>query len=213
MPKVTEEHRAARREQILDAAQACAAREGFHKTTMAHVIAESGLSAGAVYGYFKGKNALIEALAGRSFGAFAGVLEELAAEPGPVTIDGAFTAILEKVDEMVARSGGSLGKLAVHAWSEAARDDAVAEILRGTIGQIHQRWVEVLARAERDGTIREGVDHDRMARALVGLMPGYLIQGLLLGVIDAKSYAAGVADLLTATPVDAAGVPAADRRP
>jgi AcrR family transcriptional regulator len=204
MPKVTEEHRAARREQILDAALRCAAREGFHKTTMAHVIAESGLSAGAVYGYFKGKTALIEALAGRSFPAFAGVLSEVAAQPEPVTIEAAFAAVLERVDQLVAESDGALGRVATHAWSEAARDERVAEIVRTNVGKVHQRWVEVLARAERDGTIRQGLDHDRMARALVGLMPGYLVQGLLLGVIDAQSYAAGVADLLTATAVDSA---------
>lgn len=199
MPKVTEEHRAARREQILDATQRCAAREGFHKTTMADVIAESGLSAGAVYGYFKGKTALIEALAGRSFAAFSGILSDAATQPGPVTVEGAVAAVLEHVDRMVAESGGSLAKVAVHAWSEAARDDRVAEILRATLQGVHQRWVEVLDRAERDGTIRRGLDHERVARALVGLMPGYLVQGLLLGLTDARSYSAGVAELLTAS--------------
>ena len=61
MPKVSEAHRAARREQIIDAAIRCVGREGFHRTTMSHVIAESGLSAGAVYGYFTGKEDLIKA--------------------------------------------------------------------------------------------------------------------------------------------------------
>ncbi len=68
MPKVSEEHRAARRDQILAAAVQCVAREGFHKTTMSHVIAESGLSAGAVYGYFKGKNEIIKAIADLAIG-------------------------------------------------------------------------------------------------------------------------------------------------
>ena len=64
MPRVTDEHRAARREQILSAAIACVAEEGFHKTTMAHVIQRSGLSAGAVYGYFRGKDEIIGAMRG-----------------------------------------------------------------------------------------------------------------------------------------------------
>lgn len=207
MPKVTEEHRAARREQIVNAALRCAARQGFHKTTMADVIAESGLSAGAVYGYFKGKTELIEALAGRSFAAFADVLGEVLAEPGPVTIEGAFAAIVERVDQLVALSDGAVGKVAVHAWSEAARDDRVAEIVRTNVGRVHERWVEVLDRAEQDGSIRPGIDHGRLARALVGLMPGYLVQGLLLGAVDGPSYTAAVTDLLTATAIEPAAAP------
>lgn len=202
MPKVSEEHRVARREQIVHAALRCVAREGFHKTTMADVIAESGLSAGAVYGYFKGKDVLIEALASRAFAAFADALEDVAAEPGPVTIEGAFTAILHRIDQLVAASEGGLGRVAVHAWSEAARDERVAEILRTNLGRLHERWVEVLVGAEREGTIRPGIDHARMARALVGLMPGYLVQGPLLGTVKGPEYSAAVADLLTATAVE-----------
>lgn len=201
MPKVTDQHRAARREQILDAAMRCAARDGFHKTTMAQVIAESGLSAGAVYGYYKGKTALIEALAERSFSAFADALGEVATAPGPVTIDGAFAAVVERVDAVVAKTRGGLGKMAVHTWSEAARDDAVAAIVRRNMDGLHQGWVRVLARAESDGTIRPGIDHDRMARALMGLMPGYVVQGALMGEVDGPTYSAAVADLLTSTAI------------
>ncbi|MGH3359366.1 MAG: TetR family transcriptional regulator, partial [Nocardioidaceae bacterium] len=49
MPKVSDAHRAARREQILDAAMSRFAVNGFQATGMADVIATAGLSAGAVY--------------------------------------------------------------------------------------------------------------------------------------------------------------------
>ena len=132
------------------------------------------------------------------------MLGEVVAEPGPVTIDGAFAAIVDRVDQLVALSDGAIARVAVHSWSEAARDDRVAEILRTNIGRVHERWVEVLARAERDGSIRPGIDHDRLARALVGLMPGYLVQGLLLGAVDGPAYSAAVTDLLTATAIEPA---------
>ena len=54
MPRVAAEHLSARRQQILHAAEACFSRNGFHKTTMQDIIAETGLSAGAIYNYFKG---------------------------------------------------------------------------------------------------------------------------------------------------------------
>src|SRR3712207_9276432 len=82
MPRVTDEHRRARREQILDAATATFAAQGFQATGMAEVIAASGLSAGAVYRYFTSKDQLIEAIVDRGLDEAAGRLErQLAEEP------------------------------------------------------------------------------------------------------------------------------------
>ena len=63
MPKVSQQHRDARREQILAAARRCFLRDGFHATSMQDLFAESGLSSGAVYSYFASKDDVIEAIA------------------------------------------------------------------------------------------------------------------------------------------------------
>ena len=63
MPKVTAAHRESRREQILLAAWKCFSSNGFHSTSMADVIREAGLSAGAVYLYFRSKDDIIVAVA------------------------------------------------------------------------------------------------------------------------------------------------------
>jgi AcrR family transcriptional regulator len=195
MPKVSDEYRTARREEILDAAVRCVAREGFHKTTMAHVIAESGLSAGSVYGYFKGKRELIKAIATRALSGFAEVLESVAVAPGPVTPAGGLRAVFSKVERMSAESGGAFPKVVVHAWSEAARDAEVREVVRTNVDKVQLAWLDVLARAEADGTIAPG-DHTASARVLVGLMPGFLVQGLLLDEIDGESYVDGFEALM-----------------
>lgn len=61
MPKVTKEHRQARREQILEAALTCFAQNGFHKTSMRDISKEARLSAGAVYLHFRSKEKIMEA--------------------------------------------------------------------------------------------------------------------------------------------------------
>ncbi len=61
MPKVTEEHREARRQQILEAALTCFADNGFHQTSIQDISNETGLSPGAVYLYFCSKEDIIEA--------------------------------------------------------------------------------------------------------------------------------------------------------
>ena len=47
----------------LQAALACFAEDGFHQTGMADIVRRSGMSHGAVYGYFQSKDEIIEALA------------------------------------------------------------------------------------------------------------------------------------------------------
>lgn len=61
MPKVTEAHIVARRQQIIGATYRCFARNGFHQSTMRDIYQEAKLSAGAVYHYFPSKDAIIQA--------------------------------------------------------------------------------------------------------------------------------------------------------
>jgi AcrR family transcriptional regulator len=61
-PRVSDEHKEGRREQILDAASLCFSARGYDRTTMQEILRESGLSAGAVYLYFKSKQEIYMAL-------------------------------------------------------------------------------------------------------------------------------------------------------
>lgn len=62
MPRVTDEYREARREEILRAAAACFSERGFRATHMRDVARRAGLSTGAVYRYFPGKEELFKAM-------------------------------------------------------------------------------------------------------------------------------------------------------
>ena len=65
MAKVQPEYLELRRREILDGAAACFARRGFHQATMQNSCDEAGLSLGAVYRYFHGKEEMIEAMCAR----------------------------------------------------------------------------------------------------------------------------------------------------
>lgn len=198
MPRVTAEHRAARRDQILTAAVRCVAREGFHKTTMAHVIEESGLSAGAVYGYFKGKNELIRAIAGAVVGSLEASLGELADGPGPVTLPGALERALGQIQALAASADGPYPLVALHAWSEAARDAEVRDVVATSVDGVAEAWSRVLDRAVADGTLDPSLDLEAMIPVLLGLMPGFVLQSVLLGRVDARTYLAGFVALTSA---------------
>jgi AcrR family transcriptional regulator len=62
VPKIAEEARAARRDQIIAAAVECFARSGYHVTTMADIAEAAGVSKGTPYLYFPGKETLFIAL-------------------------------------------------------------------------------------------------------------------------------------------------------
>lgn len=60
--KAGKHQRHSRRNQILDAAQRCFKKQGFHKTTLRDIAQEFGMSAGHIYNYFSNKEAIIKAL-------------------------------------------------------------------------------------------------------------------------------------------------------
>lgn len=60
--KAGKHQRHSRRNKILDAAQRCFKKQGFHKTTLRDIAQEFGMSAGHIYNYFSNKEAIIEAL-------------------------------------------------------------------------------------------------------------------------------------------------------
>lgn len=70
-----------RRAQILDAAQACLARSGYHLTTMDDVVRESGLSKGSLYWHFKGKEEVLLALFDRYVDEFFAAWDEQSGSP------------------------------------------------------------------------------------------------------------------------------------
>ena len=65
MPKVSEEHLEARRDQILEGARRAFARHGYEGATVARLEEEIGLSRGAIFNYFPDKWALFFELASR----------------------------------------------------------------------------------------------------------------------------------------------------
>jgi AcrR family transcriptional regulator len=63
VPKVSDEHKNRRREQIVDGARRCFARHGYEGATVARLEKEIGLSRGAIFNYFPNKEALFIAVA------------------------------------------------------------------------------------------------------------------------------------------------------
>ncbi|MGY1603192.1 TetR/AcrR family transcriptional regulator [Geodermatophilus sp. SYSU D00815] len=196
MPRVTDAHLTARRDQILDAATARFAANGFQATGMADVIAASGLSAGAVYRYFRSKDELIEAIVDRVLGRaaerFAVFLEE-DADPEPAA---AVATAVDLVATVASTGPVDMTRVAVQAWAEALRNPSVGRVASTAYGTMRGYFVEVAGRAQRSGRLPADADPRLLGAALFSLVLGFLLQRLLLGDVDPRAYVAAVGALL-----------------
>jgi AcrR family transcriptional regulator len=194
VPRVTEDHLAARRQQILEAARVCFQRNGFHNTSMQDVIDEAGLSVGAVYRYFASKNDLITTIAETVIGRADQLLAEVAAQETPPTLVDAMERALEFVDEQTGPDG--MFPLALQVWAEAMRDPVLAEFVAGKYAAMRMRFVAVATRAQQAGELPPDADVRAVGAVLFGMIPGYALQRILAAGPDKKTYLAGVRALV-----------------
>ncbi len=196
MPKVSDAHRERVREQILDAAIGCFAERGIRPTTMADIIAASGLSAGAIYGYFDSKQELALAAMRRTIAGRAADVDDEAA-------NGALSPaqILRALSEGYPMNGVPPA-LVVQLWGEAMSDDdfrAVANVAFGEISGVFivhlTRWGQVV-RGMSETDAAEWAT--RMIPVLLALAQGFILQREVLAHFDRSAYLAGVDELFGA---------------
>jgi AcrR family transcriptional regulator len=182
VPRISEEQRARRREQILDAARMAFADNGFHETSMDDIIDAAGMSAGGVYRYFPSKAAIISAIAeGVVARVTAGLESVLAEEPTPPLAE-VLGGMLRVIDGLA----DGEGKLALAVWAEAQREPAVAELAAAQVSRIRAAVRDVVRRAADDGQVRLDIDLDALGSLLFSLGPGYLVKRRLLPDVDVE---------------------------
>ncbi|WP_282786069.1 TetR/AcrR family transcriptional regulator [Nocardia sp. CC201C] len=189
MPRVSEEHLERRRQQILEAAQTCFARKGLHTATMQDVFAEAGLSAGAVYRYFKSKDDIVAALI---YQASSGLRESLTAavHRDPLPTPPELVRLMAETITQQAEPGGPV-RLLPQAWSLALTNPHIADFVRTNIGSIRGLWMEYARRMRDVGWLPETADIEAVAKTLMGILPGYILQHLIIGDTTPEDIARG----------------------
>jgi len=193
MPKISDERRNARRAQILEAAWTCFQKEGLHATTMEHIIRQSGLSAGAVYSYFKSKDELILAAVTTSLTQLRALLEPLmASDPLP---DQLVRQIVAAVGTFAARDTYDLRRIALLGWSEAQRNERLRAIMREFYLAFRKQIEAAAIRWKKAGVLKSAAAPDQVAKALLSLILGFVVQSAIVGDVDADDIAGGLRQL------------------
>src|ERR1700678_1755008 len=124
MPRLTEERREARREQILEAARACLQEHGLEAVSMEMIIARSGLSTGAVYKHFRGKDQIISAMVTEGTAAMAEQLRPVITNPEPPPLPQFVEQILRAAVSYNQQNNEDIDRLliSIHGWSHSQSD-------------------------------------------------------------------------------------------
>jgi AcrR family transcriptional regulator len=163
---VTTQRQADRRAEILDAAQRCFARDGFHQASMQDICAEAGMSAGNLYRYFPSKEAIITGICERDLADVAESLTEVSRAPD--FFEG--LAGLAR-HHLVERSAAEID-LCAEIMAESRRNPQIAEMSQQIQKDARARLAEMLQRAIDAGEIRGDIKADTAATVLMVLADG-----------------------------------------
>lgn len=183
---MTAAYRQNRRDEIALAAVRCLQHRGLAETSIADIVAESGLSTGAIYANFKNKAELARYVANylltRQLDEFeARLTDGRLYTPGDVL--NLFLTVL--VEDDFPRD------VLVQFWGAATTDPALRTVVDGAASTLEesfavviQRWAATHANRARDRNALA----QRVARVLVVLLQGYMVNSALFGPLSGAEF-------------------------
>lgn len=202
MPKLKPDTQRARREAILDAAERCFARSGFHRCTMQEICKEAGISPGALYVYFASKESLIAGLAERDRAEFQSRFADLATAPDFLQ---ALSVIGEQyfVDEPAEKR-----LMCVEIGVESTRNPQVGETFRAVDSFVNDSFASLFQRLAAEGRIAPELDVATIAKVFAVIGDGMIWRRAVDPDFDGKALMPAIVMLVgkLLNPVEQAAV-------
>ena len=174
MPKVSNEHQEARRAQIIEAAIQCFSKKGFHQTSMQDIVLESGLSPGAIYLYFKGKEDIIRAIADKQHSKERDLIAKACSSSDvKIALGQLVKSFFEPLSDSEVFENRRIG---VQLWTEALSNPIVYEVVRSGIDEPLRELTKLISEFQEQGSIQAGLAPDAIARVMVALYQGFILQ-------------------------------------
>jgi TetR/AcrR family transcriptional regulator, transcriptional repressor of aconitase len=198
MPKISEEQRQARRDQIVSAVWRCFLRKGFQGTTLDDIIRESGLSSGAVYTHFTGKEELILAAISNYMGQLRGLFAPVLAGAQTATPIDFIRQMASAIEKHTNRVGVDLNRVILMGWGEAQTNPAVKSVISSFQAKYRAALVDVMRQWQKSKYLRSDVDPEDIGKAFFSLLLGFVAQQALLGDATPEALTSGMEALLAA---------------
>ncbi|WP_051166302.1 TetR/AcrR family transcriptional regulator [Amycolatopsis orientalis] len=190
MPRLSQNRRTANRAAIVDAARRCFARNGYHQTSMPQIAAEAGISTGAPYRYFSGKEDLVVEVAQLAFESVFTPIMRLVEESDEITVGdlvGRAAQALTPPTGAGAAEQAELLRCGVDAWGELLRNDHLrAHAIEG-LDRTVEHLAQALRRGQANGSVPDDLDPGNTARIIVAFVHGLMLQRAAFGLTDVES--------------------------
>ena len=183
---------AERRTRILDAAEHCFVRTGFHRATMQDVATQAGMSPGNLYRYFPSKDAIVVGLTERDR---SDVAKDFAIFDGGGDFMTSFVQLGRKHFEEEPREKAVM---CLEIWAESARNPAFASVCGEFEQFIIRRLTDVLGQAQARGEVPETVDPRSVATLISTLADGLFVRRAIAPGFDAAREVPNVINLIGA---------------
>ena len=190
MPKLKPDTQRARREHILDAAEQCFAKSGFHATTMQDICREAAVSPGALYVYFASKEALIAGLCERNRAEFQARFADL-----DTAVD--FMAALTMLGEhYFIEEPPHKQLMCVEMGVESTRNTQVGQIYRSVDKFVGDSFEQLFARLKAEGRIAPNLDIPTLARVFAVIGDGMFWRRAVDPNFDAKTVMPAIVETI-----------------
>jgi AcrR family transcriptional regulator len=160
MPKISDERRAERLEQILEGARRCFAEHGYEGATVARLEREIGLSRGAIFNYFPSKEDLFVELAVRD-----------SARMSEIWVEHGLEAVVREVMEL----DPAWLSVYLELFRRVRNDDEFRERIES-----RQKEIAPANRARIEEAQRSGEFRDDLGPREVGIFVNLVLNGLAL---------------------------------
>ena len=184
MPRVLPEYLETRRREILDAAAACFARNGFHQSSMQDICNEADLSPGAVYRYFRSKEEIIEAMCERN------TVEDAETIRLAVDTDNTQDAFNELTRIFLLGVEDHEGcALSLQLLAEAPRNTTILDSVRKGRVAVREALADFVRKGQARSEFNPALDAEAVAQVMCSLYLGLILQLQTEPDLDLTAYA------------------------
>ncbi len=173
MPKVSLEYKENTRDRILGSAKLLFEQKGYHETSMDDIVKTSGLSKGAIYGYFESKEELLGSLHDKEYAELLHRAENL------MTEETSATSKLEKIAEIYFLSHDELSReqcrMSVQFSAASLSIKPIHGEVESQFEKLHAVISSILKEGIRNGEFKKGIDTDAISSILFSTFKGLTV--------------------------------------
>lgn len=179
VPKVSEEYKENKRQELLTSAMACFAEKGYQSATIDDIVAHSGMSKGAVYNYFSSKEeiylTLLDQATQKSFKALRNDIGKKSSAKEK----------LEKIFDTYSdichtdQSWQNRHRVQIEFYMHASRNEELNERMRDRGKTFRNLLIEIIDEGKHNGEFKEEIDSYMVAETFWSFTDGMFLHLLV----------------------------------